>query len=118
MKNKNGGSLRIAFGNFLTKMGIGMRAKLIIIFLLLEVIPLVVLTSIAWNQFTLLGGNMRDIAVADTSEALNDIAVENIERMTTDTALQIADFLYARDDDILYLAHMEPSEQAYRQFME
>ena len=117
-KKKVKSSIRITLENFLMKLGIGMRAKLIIIFLLLEVIPLSLMTYIAWTQFTALGEGMRNMAVEDTSQALNDSAVENIERMTTDTAVAVADFLYERDDDILYLANMEPSEEAYATFME
>lgn len=106
------------FEILLTKMGLGMRAKLIIIFLVVKVLPLIVLTVIAWQQITILGTVLRDMAVEDSSEALNASAVENIERMTTDTALRVADFLYSRDDDILYLASIEPTEDNYRTFIE
>lgn len=61
---------------------------------------------------------MREIAVEDSSTALNDSAVENIERMTTDTARNVANFLYARDNDIRYLSTITPSNEAYRKFCE
>ena len=96
----------------------GMRAKLIIIFLLVKVVPLIILTAIAWRQITALGDILREIAVEDSSASLNDSAVENIERMTTDTAKGVAEFLYKRDDDIRYLASLEPDEAAYRRFLE
>jgi PAS domain S-box-containing protein len=59
---------------------------------------------------------MGKISVDDSVAALNAIAVDNIERMSTDIARDVADFLYARDDDILYLATMRPEENAYLAF--
>ena len=102
----------------LSKIGLGMRTKLIVIFGVVNVIPIVLLTVIVWNQIGRVGQLMRDIAVTDSSAALNANAVENIERMTTDTAQAVAQFLYARDDDILYLAQVAPNENDYRRFAE
>jgi signal transduction histidine kinase/CheY-like chemotaxis protein/HAMP domain-containing protein len=81
-----------------------MRAKLLLIFIVVKVIPLILLTVIAWYQFVSLGASVSEIAVTDATEALNHSAIESIERMTTDTAQQVADFLYERDDDISYIA--------------
>jgi len=102
--------------NILNGLGFGMRTKLIIIFLLVKVIPLILLTVIAWRQIIVLGDMLREMAVSDSTEALNDSATENIERMTTDMANRVADFLYSRDTDILYLANIEPTEENYRKF--
>ncbi|MCL1836578.1 MAG: ATP-binding protein [Treponema sp.] len=130
--------LRIAstIGRILTKMGLNMRAKLIIIFVLITVIPLVALTLVAFNQFDYLGtelkhsvGAMRDeandalttmghIAVGDSVESLNNSAISQLERTSTDLANRIADFLYQRDNDILYAAGIEPGENSYRHFLE
>lgn len=99
------------------KLGFGMRGKLVIIFVLVKVIPLILLCLLAWYQFTVLGDTLKKIAVEDTSAALNDSAVENIERMTTDTAEEVADFLYDRDADIRYLSQIEPSEEEYTEFI-
>ncbi|MDR0357550.1 MAG: hypothetical protein LBH63_04200, partial [Clostridiales Family XIII bacterium] len=104
--------------SFLNKRKLNMRAKLMIIFLVVKVVPLILLAVIAWYQFASLGDTLRNIAVGDSSKALNDSAVENIERMTTDAAQRVADFLYGRDNDILYAASIAPSEEAYRQFSE
>ncbi|MFP3155911.1 PAS domain-containing protein [Lachnospiraceae bacterium ZAX-1] len=86
------------------KLKLGMRAKLIVLFLIVKVVPLIVLTVIAWWQLTNLGELLKHIAVSDSFEVLNDSAVENIERLSTDTAQKVADFLYGRDADILFLA--------------
>ena len=103
---------------FWNRLGFGIQTKLILIFLLVKVIPLLLLAFIAWREFFILGDTLKKISVNDSKAALNDSAVENIERMTTDTARRVADFLYGRDADILYLAGIEPSEENYRQFAE
>ena len=100
----------------LNRMDLKLRPKLILIFLIAKVIPIILLTIIAVNQIMSMGRILRDIAVADSSKALNDSAIENIERMTTDTALGVADFLSQRDNDIRYLAGLPPSDEAYRIF--
>ncbi len=117
MKN-NHYSLRIKIGQFLTRMGIGMRAKLIIIFLTVQVLPLLIITALALHQIGVLGTVLNEIAVEDASAALNQSAVENIERMSTETAFEVANFLYSRDDDLRYLATIEPTVENYRAFAE
>jgi signal transduction histidine kinase/HAMP domain-containing protein len=118
------------------RLGWGMRAKLIVIFVVIKVIPLVLLALLAWRQSWVLGrelgvrteeltaraneslSGMGDIAVKRSVGALNKRATEDIERMTTDTARRIADFLYGRDDDIRAAAALVPSEENYRTFVE
>ncbi|MDR1946377.1 MAG: response regulator [Desulfovibrio sp.] len=95
-----------------------MRAKLLFIFLVVKVIPLILLAWIAWQQFLKLGDLLEEIAVKDSTEALNAGAVDNIERMSTDTAQRVADFLYGRDKDLLYLAAMKPSGDSDEAFRE
>jgi len=96
----------------------GIRAKLLFIFLLAKVIPLIILALLAWRQFIHQGEMMRDIAVTDASIALNALAVKNIEGQTTDAAQRVAGFLYGRDRDILFLAGLSPSENDYRRFLD
>ncbi|GHS97754.1 hypothetical protein AGMMS50276_18350 [Synergistales bacterium] len=126
---------KILLENFLISMGFGMRAKLIAIFVVIKVIPLVLLTWLAWRQTEILGADVSrlmaqlvdkahqslsdtgEIAVNDAVEALNTSAVEDIERMTTDVAMNVADFLYERDDDILQAAKLPVGEIAFRNFI-
>lgn len=108
--------IQIRLEQFLTRLGIGMRAKLTIIFLIVQIIPLLLLTIMAWRQVNVLGGLLHEIAVHDASGALNASAVENIERMSTDTANRVADFLYARDHDILLLASLPLSQDTFQAF--
>ncbi|MDR0870802.1 MAG: response regulator [Planctomycetaceae bacterium] len=83
---------------------IGIREKLILIFLVVKVVPLILLAFIAWRALVMLGDNLRETSVKDTREALTALAASNIERVSTDTAQKIAEFLYARDTDVTFLA--------------
>ena len=115
---------------------LGIRAKLILLFVLIKVIPLVLLALLAWEGVTYLGGQVSEetetlsqkvgSTVADmgktfsleAEKALNDRAREKLERLTTDTARAVADFLHDRDQDLLLAAQLEPTEKAYRDFLQ
>ncbi|MDR0315707.1 MAG: response regulator [Treponema sp.] len=134
MKNRQ----RIAhpFRRFTSSAGMNMRNRLILIFVVIMAIPSALLTVIAVVQLQQLGKElhnragglqteantalirMGDSAVEDSIKALNDTAIVQLERTTTDIAKQIADFLYTRDADILYAAEIEPNEAAYRRFIQ
>ncbi len=111
-------SIKAKISSFINGLGLSVRTKLVVVFLFVEVLPLVLLTFIAWRQYVALGTMLQDNVLEDSTAALNASAVENIERLTTDTARRVADFLYDRDDDILYLAAMAPDEEVYRNFIE
>ncbi|MDR2029278.1 MAG: response regulator [Treponema sp.] len=128
--------LRSSIEGFVARLGLGMRAKLIIIFVAIKVIPLIILAFLAWNQARSLGEEMHrrareltdrantaleqtgTIAVTDSVKALNDFATNDIERISTDMAQEVANFLYQRDEDIRYAAGLAPSEAGYRHFIE
>jgi signal transduction histidine kinase/CheY-like chemotaxis protein len=127
--------IETSIGKFFIGLGFGMRAKLITIFIIIKVIPLVLLTIIAWGQFRYLAEElnrrteelknkanealvkMGDVAVADSVSALNNSAIIRLERTSTDLAKRVADFLYERDNDILYAAGLEPDAAVYRHFL-
>jgi signal transduction histidine kinase/CheY-like chemotaxis protein len=120
---------------YLSKIGMNMRTKLIIIFVVIMVIPLLFLFFIALFQYRQLGTDlfissealksetydvvikMGDVAVKGSVTALDDAAIKQLERTSTDIAKQVADFLYGRDNDILYASEIEPDETAYRLFL-
>ena len=124
------------FEQLYRKLGLDMKAKLIIIFILITVTPLLIITVVAINRFNYLGtelqvsiGAMKDeandalakmgnIAVEDSLEALSNSAITQLERTSTDLANKIADFLYQRDTDILFIARLEPGEATYRHFVQ
>ncbi len=122
--------------NFLTRLGLGMRAKLIFIFIIIKVLPLVLIALVAWQQAMSLGDEMKErtqnmantaveeltvagkLAVDDAVRALDDRGTQEIERLTTDTARNVANFLYRRDDDIRTLAAFPIDKNIYKTFVE
>ncbi len=114
---------------------LGLRAKLIVIFVAIKVIPLVLLAWYAWQAAQDLGDGVsgRAMQMADamrvtqqqTGKTANEDAVraldersrEAMEALTTDLARQVADFLYDRDKDLLQAAALEPSSAAYQRFL-
>ena len=129
-------SSRLALEKLFARLGMGMRGKLITIFVVIKVIPLVLLALVAWRQSWHLGQELMqqtseltqmankalmktgEVAVNDAVKALDARAREDIERTTTDVARRVADFLYARDDDVLFAATLVPEEDLYKQFIE
>ncbi len=132
---KSVSSPRLFIEGLFTRMGLGMRAKLIALFVIIKVVPLILLALVAWRQSWLLGDELGrrtealthkanralsktgDIAVTDAVKALDDRATDDIERMTTDTARRVAVFLYERDDDIRFAAGLKPTAEEYRAFV-
>jgi hypothetical protein len=129
-------NIKLGIEGFINGLNLPMRSKLILIFVLIKVIPLLLLAVLAWRQSQILGEELSrrtrvlvedannalaatgDLAVKDSVAALNASATEQIERTSTDLARRVADFLYERDDDILYAAEIEPDEASYRRFLE
>jgi signal transduction histidine kinase/HAMP domain-containing protein/ActR/RegA family two-component response regulator len=119
----------------LSKIGVNMRTKLIVIFVVIMVIPLLCLFFIALFQYRHLGTElyvqsealkqesydavikMGDVAVEGSVTALDDAVIKQLERTSTDIARQVAGFLYDRDNDILYASELEPDEVTYRLFL-
>jgi signal transduction histidine kinase/CheY-like chemotaxis protein len=86
--------------------------------MLVKVLPLVLLAIIAWRQVTIQGDALKDISVQDSSKALHASAVENIERMSTIAANEVAAFLYNRDDDLRFLAGSDLNEKSLQAFVD
>lgn len=113
----------------------GIRGKLIAIFVLIKVVPLLLLAWFAWHAASQLGGDVSEKAggmadamldtiksigqtvTDDSIRALDLRSREAIEALTTDTAKEIATFLYDRDADIRQAAALEPSEAVFRRFL-
>ena len=112
------------------------RVRLILLFVAIKVVPLLLLLWVAWNQMQKTSDHIAeqigeltaianqavhqvgDMAIDDAVKALDTRARDDIERLTTDTARQVADFLYRRDADIRYVATLSPDTAAYRDFVE
>lgn len=114
---------------------LGIRGKLIAIFVLIKVIPLVVLALFAVRQIQDLGqtvqqkyeemvtstrgivGTVGGLASDSSITALDIKSRENIERLTTDTARAVAAFLYERDRDILLAAELPMTAESFATFL-
>ena len=114
---------------------IGIRCKLITIFIVIKVLPLIVLAWVAWSGIDQLGRSVRDkvaalseqtqqvigevgdLAVTSSIRALDLRSREAIERLTTDAARDVASFLYGRDDDIRLAATFDPTQDNYARFV-
>ncbi|MDR1310370.1 MAG: EAL domain-containing protein [Burkholderiaceae bacterium] len=114
---------------------LSLRARLIVLFVLIKVLPLLMLGWLAWSQSYQTAMDLGkqaaalvvmadatiqqvgDTAINDATVALDLRAREDIERITTDTALRVADFLYDRDNDVQLAALLDPSEKNYRNFL-
>lgn len=115
--------------------GGGIRNKLIAIFIVIKVLPLIALAIFAAHQIDFLGNTVKQkseemvedtkvlvsqvgsLATESSIKALDLKARESIERLTTETALAVADFLYERDRDILFAASLPVDKSNYENFL-
>jgi diguanylate cyclase (GGDEF)-like protein len=113
-----------------------MRNKLILLFILIKIIPLIVLAWLVWLQADKLANALDheyrkfsavaktalqetgNQAINDAVTALDERARNEMERIATDTSAAVAQFLYQRDADILYAATLQPGVQQYKNFVD
>jgi len=101
------------------------HTKLIVILVCLTIFPLLTFVTYSLLQNHSVIDQVKQAALENSTNSLNAGAVESIERMTTDFAKSLADFLYERDGDIRYLAKIANSlngdinsiEKAYSSFV-
>ncbi len=98
------------------KKTMSMRNKLIIILLCAMFLPQLFLIVSASIRYVRLGETLKEKAVSDSTEALNNSAIENIERLSTNTANLVAGFLYNRDADIRVVASLPHTWETYQAF--
>ena len=53
------GTLRLFVEKICTRLGFGMRAKLIVLFVVIKVLPLILLALVAWRQSWILGEELK-----------------------------------------------------------
>ncbi len=98
------------------------RVKLLIVFIIFKIIPLLVLATIGISSFYALEGllyknsqkiihksqesisKVANIAINDSVKALNKKSQEALERETVSIANRVANFLKRRDKDLLLLS--------------
>jgi len=100
----------------LNKVNLKLHQKLIIIFLIVNVVPIILLSVVAFVHIFTLSGSLRDTAVIDSMNALNDSSRDKLERITVEIAKSVTEFLHRRDQDILTLSALPHSEDIYSNF--
>ena len=113
---------------------LGIKAKLIILFVFIKVLPMIIITYIAilgikkagtiftddlknsFNTNMVLIKKTVDESINDSVKALDKSAQKSYEKFTVDIATRIADFLYERDNDILFLSTQKPSYKLFNEF--
>ncbi|MGB5867849.1 MAG: sensor histidine kinase, partial [Arcobacteraceae bacterium] len=105
------------------------KAKLILLFIIIKVIPLILILFMSLTgiqklseiiekkaQSTLSNSievikETTDLAIKDSIEALDKKSQESLEIITKNIASNVASFLYQRDNDVLFLANMSSITQ-------
>jgi signal transduction histidine kinase len=113
---------------------LGIKAKLILLFVIMKVIPLLIISYIAivgakniGEYFTedsvkiITSGekvlkDTANIAISDSIKALDKRSQESIERLTFEIATSVADFLYERDNDLLFLSNTKIDKNILQSF--
>ncbi len=113
----------------------GIRNKLISIFVVIKILPLVVMAWFSWDEISTLvekvqthfqeasessrkvTGTVTQLATKSSIRALDEKSREAIERLTTDTAFAVAQFLYERDQDIDLAARLPLSKEIFTGFL-
>ncbi len=126
---------RGARGETMARWTPGIRSKLILIFVLIKVLPLLALSWMAAEAIQSLGETVEDKTsrmAADTRAVVGEVgrrsaqnsiqaldlrSREAIERLTTDTARVVAAFLAERDADVLLASELEPKPEVYSRFV-
>ena len=113
----------------------GMREKLILLFVVIKIVPLIGLLWMADHQVEDLGNAFIDKSnevVRATQDVMNQVGElatkssiaalelksrEAIERLAANLANEVAQFLYERDSTILLATLLPVDEESYRQFV-
>jgi serine phosphatase RsbU (regulator of sigma subunit) len=114
----------------------GLKAKMVLLFILIKVIPLLIILYIAIinikdikdsfiqessNNITknveLLNSTLKE-ATQTSITALDNNAQKSYEKLTVAIANSVADFLYHRDKDLLFLSKQPLSNQLFNDFYE
>lgn len=111
------------------------RDKLIGVFVLIKVIPLIILAWFVWNEISSLSVTLEthvnemaktssqttkqvaNLAISSSIRTLDIRSREAIEHLTTDTARNVAAFLESRDVDIRMASLLKPDKDLYQMFL-
>ena len=112
------------------------KIKLILFFIIIKILPLLVIayiayegvvkldnyltrsTSFLFNQSKEIIINTANASIEDSIKNLDKKSQESLEKVSYEIAKQVANFLYERDKDILFLSKIELNEEVLRDFYE
>lgn len=115
---------------------LSIKIKLIIIFLLIKILPLLFIVYIAYegvqkideylvkstnflyNQSKEIIINTANASIEDSIKNLDKKSQESLEKVSYEIANKVANFLYERDKDILFLSKLEINENVLKNFYE
>ena len=115
---------------------LSIKIKLIIIFILIKIIPLLFVSYIAYegilkleqylnkstnflyNQSKEVISNTANASIEDSIKILDKKSQESLEKLSNEIALNIAYFLYERDRDLILLSKLELNQKVLDSFFE
>ncbi|MCR1814760.1 sensor histidine kinase [Aliarcobacter butzleri] len=115
---------------------LSIKIKLIIIFILIKIIPLLFVSYIAYegilkleqylnkstnflyNQSKEVISNTANASIEDSIKILDKKSQESLEKLSNEIALNIANFLYERDKDLIFLSKLELNQKVLDSFFE
>ena len=110
------------------------KVKLILLFIVIKIIPLLIISFIAYegvinlekylNNSTRYLFNENKEIILNTANASIEDSIKNLdkksqlslERLSFELAKNVANFLYERDSDLLFLSKLEPNEKLFKEF--
>ncbi len=113
---------------------LSIKIKLIIIFIIIKIIPLLIITYIAYTGVQKLDEYLKDStrflynqskeiiintaneSISDSVKYLDKKSQLSIERLSYEIANNVAQFLYQRDEDILFLSKLELNQNILNSF--
>ncbi|MCL2247680.1 MAG: ATP-binding protein [Oscillospiraceae bacterium] len=100
------------------KVGVSLRFKLTTLFLLIMAIPVAILAFFSYRQVVSLSEQIRRLSVSSSIDALNDSERRHLSAIDDEREMGLDFFLNQREQDILLLAKLMPSDEAFRVFSE
>lgn len=113
---------------------LSIRIKLIIIFIVIKILPLLLIAYIAYegvlkldnyltkstnflfNQSKEIILNTANASIEDSIKNLDKKSQESLEKVSYEIANQVANFLYERDKDILFLSKLDVNQDILKSF--
>ncbi len=115
---------------------LSIKVKLILLFIFVKIIPLLIIAYIAYAGVLKLDKYIQDStryyfnknkeiilntankSIEDSIKFLDKKSQHTLERITYETANKIAEFLYERDDDILFLSKLQLNDKVIKTFFD